>query len=358
MVRQVAEKLASLFRDEKIKVICVLGGPYVGKTWLVNHIYRTEKNISIRIFDNVNTYDEFEEIILEKRNGYEKYVIVGRLDEKRCKALIGSSLMVEYLMLYPMNFCEFRLAVPISYNIYISEMLKLYMMVGGLPEVVRTFVQTGDLDIVRQKQRKLFEEINCKLTVKAQNVIKEVIRQELSESTGFCVRQIDRNARERDYARIIEELISTGLIERIERYASVDDMDTRKYRLKFFDIGIYSMLNDLRLENICGRGEAWNKEMLYDFYGKELRTYIDRKVEVIKYWKKNRAKAKINIIIERDREERVVAVSLRDKKNSISKSTMSFIQEHPKSKSINIHMPTLDKVTDGRELYKRICHNT
>ena len=52
MVRQVADKLASLFRDENIKVICVLGGPYVGKTWLVNHILETEKCNGIKVFDN------------------------------------------------------------------------------------------------------------------------------------------------------------------------------------------------------------------------------------------------------------------------------------------------------------------
>ena len=359
MVRQVAEKLASLFRDEKIQVICILGGPYVGKTWLVNHIYRTEKNDSIRIFDNVNTYDELEEIIAKKRNGLEKYVIVGRLDEERCKAIVGSDIVVEYLMLYPMNFREFRLAVPVSYNICESKLLKLYMLVGGLPDVVKTFVQTGDINSVRQKQCQLFEEINSKLTAKAQNVINEVIRQELSEGTGFCIRQIDKNAREREYAKIIEELVSDGLIEKVERYAPGYDIDARKYRLKFFDIGIYSMINDLQLDKICGRGEDWNKDLLYDFYSKVLRTYIDRKVETIKYWKKNRAKAKIHITIERlQGEKRVIAISLIDKKKSISRSAMSFEQEYPASRSINVCMPTLDKVTDGYELYSKICHNT
>ena len=47
MVRQVAKKLASLFCDEKIDVICVLGGPYVGKSWLVNSCISKDDKIMV-----------------------------------------------------------------------------------------------------------------------------------------------------------------------------------------------------------------------------------------------------------------------------------------------------------------------
>ena len=65
MVRQVAKKLASLFCDEKIDVICVLGGPYVGKSWLVNSCI--SKDDKIMVFDDINSYDDFLKLVKAQR---------------------------------------------------------------------------------------------------------------------------------------------------------------------------------------------------------------------------------------------------------------------------------------------------
>ena len=352
MVRQVADKLASLFRDENIKVICVLGGPYVGKTWLVNHILETEKCNGIKVFDNVNTYEEFEVHIRDNRKVDDRYIIVGRLSEARCKEIVGKDLIAEYVVLYPMNFSEFRLTIPVGYNLNQREMLNIYMLVGGLPEVVKYFLQTGDINLAKEKQRQLFGEIRCDLSVKARNVVDEVIKQELAESTGFCLRQINGNARDREYGAIIDELVDMGVIARIDRLMETNDIDMRKYKLQFYDVGIYSMVVDLGIDN-------FNKELLYDFYYKELRTYINSENQVIKYWKKNRAKAKLSIIVEnKDKEKRFVSISLEDKEWIIPRSVHSFRDEYPSTIHINVQMPILDKVIDGRELYDKISHNT
>ena len=359
MVRQVAERLASLFCDENIKVICVLGGPFVGKTWLVNYVLESENKDCIKVFDNVNTYDEFEEIIEQKEED-EKYVIVGRLGLEGCKARVDKDVTAEYVMVYPMNYKEFVLAMPVSLNIYEIEMLKIYMMVGGLPEVVKMFVQTGDIDIVRDRQCQLLEEICNSLTVKARKVVDEVIKQELLDNPGFCVRQIDSNARDREYAQVIEELVNMGLIERYKRLLADGDGDRRKYKLKIYDIGIYSMALDLRICDLCSSVDDWNRNLLYDFYYKELRTYIDRSNCAIKYWRKCRAKAKIAIVMEKSENEniRYMPVTFYDRRNSISRSAQSFIKDYSGTISISVPMPTKDKVTDGCELYKKMCNNT
>ena len=361
MVRQVAERLAGLFRDEKIDVICVLGGPYVGKTWLVNHILDSEKINSVEVFDNVNSYDEFENIMKHKFNSQKRYVIVGRLLQERCKELIENNLQVGYVNLYPMNYYEFSLAVPKVYNISNGDLLKMHMLVGGLPEVVKTFVQTGDIECVRQKQRQLFEYIKAILMAKGQKVINSVIEQELSDGSGFCIRKIDKNARDRDYGIVIEELISMGVIEKIDRLVSEDDRDVRKYRLSFYDLGIYSMIKDFDITNLCDRYGDRNKALIENFYYKELRTYIDKETEVIKYWKKYRAKAKIAIVIEKldNREDKkYVTISLEDKVTGISRSAQAFMKEYSMTVPISVQMPTIDNVLEGQGVYYKISHIT
>ena len=361
MVRQVAERLASLFRDEKIQVICVLGGPFIGKTWLVNHILESEKNYSVEVFDNVNTYDEFEYIIKHKCNSLKRYVIVGRLLQEKCTELVGEDLQMEYVNIYPMNFREFSLAVPKAYNISNGELLKRYMLVGGLPEVVKNFVQTADIESVRKKQRQLFENIKAVLKVKGQKVIDSVIEQEVSGGSGFCIRKIDKNARERDYGSVIEELISMGLIEKVERLLSFDDRDVRGYRLSFYDMGIYSMIMELKDINLCNRYGEWDKRLLENFYYKEMRTYIDKQIDAIKYWKKYRGKAQIPIVIEKlgDKEDkRYVTISLLDKKVGISKSAQAFMREYPMTIPVSVLMPTIDNVLEGYGLYNKTSHIT
>lgn len=361
MVRQVAEKLAGLFRDENIQVICVLGGPFVGKTWLVNHILDSEKITRVKVFDNVDSYDIFKDIINNKSNSCEKYIIMGRLLQERCEELIGRETEVGYVSLYPMNYYEFSLAVPKVYDISNGDLLKMYMLVGGLPEVVRIFVQTGDIECVRQKQRQIYEEIKAGLMVKGQKVINSVIEQELSNGTGFCIRSIDKNARDRDYGQIIEEIINVGVVEKVERLISEDDKDVRKYRLSFYDLGIYSMIMDMDIDNLCNRYGQWDKRLLVNFYHKELRTYIDKQTEVIRYWKKYRAKAQIPIVIEKlsDKEDKkYVIISLLDKKMGMSRSAQAFMREYSMTVPISVQVPTVDNVLEGYGLYNKISHIT
>lgn len=360
MVREVADRLASLFCDDKIEVICVLGAPYVGKTWLLNHIMGIKRSKEVRVFDDVNTYERFSEIIERKISDSRKYIVAGRLAEKKCKEIIDNKMTVEYVRVYPMNFSEFKVAIPKTYDIDQMGMLKIYMLVGGLPEAVRIFMESGNIDITRQKQGQLYAEIVSILTTKARKVIEAVVMQEISDSTGFSLRKIDSNAREREYAKIIEELLDIGLIEKIDRFAPKEDKEVRKYRLKLYDIGLYTMVCNLSVKDLFNWNDKSMQNILYDFYYRELRNYINIEIETIKYWKKDRAKAKIPMLIEkRVEEEKVwIAVTLQDKEECLSRSVQSFIKEYPKTTVINVQIPTIDKVIDGQKLYYKISHNT
>ena len=359
MVRQVAERLASLICDENIQVICVLGGPFVGKTWLVNHVLDSMNNACIKVYDNVNSYDAFREIIANKKDNIEKYIIVGRLLQVGCEEIIGKETNTAYVSMYPMNYSEFNLAVPKAYNISAIDLLKMYMLVGGLPEVVKMFTQTGHIERVRERQRQIYEKIREELSIKGQKIINSVIEQELSNGSGFCIRGIDKNARDRDYGHIIDELINMGVIEKVERLLSEDGLDVRKYKLSFYDLGIYSMIMNVNANHLDKNYGQGDKSLFENFYYKELRTYIDKQTEAIKYWKKYRAKAKLSIIIEgKDSENRYTLVSLEDKIRTIPRSVQSFIKEYPMAKYINVQMPIRDKVLDGHELYNKIRHIT
>ena len=100
--------------------------------------------------------------------------------------------------------------------------------------------------------------------------------------------------------------------------------------------------------------------LLYDFYYKELRTYINSSECVIKYWKKYRAKAKLAMVIEKyeNHHIRYIPILISDGNNSISKSVQSFSKEYSVTTPICIPVPNADKVIDGWELHEKICNNT
>ena len=58
-----------------------------------------------------------------------------------------------------MSYDEFKLSIPKIYNLNDIEILNLYILVGGLPEIVKIFLETGDIEKVREGQIYLLEKL-------------------------------------------------------------------------------------------------------------------------------------------------------------------------------------------------------
>lgn len=358
MIRQVAKRLASLFCDEKIDVICVLGGPYVGKSWLVNS-YISKKN-KLMVFDDINSYDDFLKLIKAQRISRVKYIIIGRLLEDGCRKLVDENINISYVIVYPINFAEFRGLIPKGNNIEPMEMLKMYMLVGGLPEVVKVFLDTGDVDKVRRKQIQLLNGLEEELGRKERAIIKSVIAQEQSKGTGFFLSKIDRNARKREYEESLKNLLDMGIIEKQWRFAPVENADVRKYRLYIYDIGLYLAAIGMDIQRFANCYEEWDKKVLYKFYLLDLRTYIDKSHEIIMYWNRHKGKANISIIIKRKcgEDELLFPIGIKEKVELLDKSVQVFVKEYCDVRPINIGIPSIEKVEDGLDLYSKIRNIT
>lgn len=366
MFRQVAKKLAGLFSDGNFHVVCILGGPYVGKTWLLNDVSNVYRKYPVRIYDDVNSYERFIEIIEERISNYseEKYIIVGRLREETCKKICtgrnSKGLLVEYVSVYPMNFEEFRIAVPKNYNIAKDELLKLYILVGGIPKVVEAFVETGDIGAVQKKQGQLYDGLLDELANKERVVLNQVIKQELSMRPGFIFARISKDARERDYESIINKLLDMGTVYKISRYISAEDRNVKKFKLYFYDIGMYMMVAGLCLNNVMDSNGTWNQKLIYNFLIREFFYYLSNQKYNIMYWEKVRAKAKIPIVIEKNMNEKklLIPVAIISKENIIPKNIQSFFKENRNAVPFYIKYPTADKVVEGQVVFNILSNIT
>ena len=359
MVRQVAKRLAGLFCDEKIDIVCVLGGPYVGKSWLVESYVSGDRDNGRLVFDNINSYEEFKKIVDEKTKCGEKCIIVGRLLEEKCRQYEREGIRIEYVNVYPLNFAEFKVVMPKKYNIQPMQMLKIYMLVGGLPEVIKVFLDTGDIDKVRRKQVEILQRIEEETDRKQRAIIKSVIAQEQCDGTGFFLSKIDRNARKREYEGALNSLLDMGVIEKRLRYAPKLNVDVRKYKLHIYDLGLYLTAIEFNNIQFINSYKGWDKRLLYKFMIMDLRTYIDKREEMIMYWSKYKAKANIPMIIkvERGMEEILFPVGIKENVRLLDKSVSVFMKEYINVRPINMKIPLMEEVEDGLDLYYRISNN-
>lgn len=174
---------------------------------------------------------------------------------------------VDLMNLYPMNFEEFLLAMGkqeianvIAAKDYdtanivhekIVDLLRQYYYVGGMPEVVAKYAQTGGLQEVRELQLAIltgYENDFSKHAPKEQvqrilMVWKSIPSQLFKENKKFIYGALRKGARAKDFEMAIQWMVSAGLVYRIARCnqlalpLSIYE-DVAAFKLYFVDLGL------------------------------------------------------------------------------------------------------------------------
>ncbi len=279
--REISNKLISWKNQKNKKALCVIGARQIGKTTIIREFAREnyENFIEInfildkgaeRIFDgklDANTI--IENITAFKRQKLEPGKTLVFLDEiqecpnARCaiKFLVedgrfdyiesGSLLGVRYkevpsyavgfeeiIYMYPMSFEEYARAngvqeatfellqqcyqkkekVPEAIHETMLKLFFTYVVVGGMPDVVQTYVNTHDIGNVIQIQREILElyrldiskyaENNEKIKVKA--IFDSIPAQLDDKKRRFILNRIDENGRMNRYENAFLWLSDAG----------------------------------------------------------------------------------------------------------------------------------------------------
>ena len=149
---------------------------------------------------------------------------------------------VDFMPIYPMDFREFLLAMGKQDLVQLLEMrdwalinamkstyidlLRQYYFVGGMPEAVKTFVETQNLNDVRQVQRNLLmayeqdfsKHIRDGQTVQRVRALWNSIPEQLAkENKKFVYSQLQKGARSKDYEIALQWLKDSGLVHAVPR---------------------------------------------------------------------------------------------------------------------------------------------
>lgn len=376
MKRYVMTRLQKWKDSPDRKPLVIWGARQVGKTWIMkefgksfydNFVYCNfdEDNVLKSIFTNNKNphriieilsllnnikiipgstliiFDEIQECpealntlkyFYEKANEYHIIAagsLLGTLLAKPKSYPVG---MVNLLEIYPLNFCEFLMATnePL-YNYYESitnnqaideifhnrllEAYNNYLIIGGMPECVSSWITYKDPQKIIQIQKELislyendFSKHNGKITSgKIFMVFKSITTQLAKENEKFIYNSIREGARARDYEEAIEWLVSAGMLNRVYNLSKIDyplsvyaKLDS--FKLFVFDTGLLKCMANIDNSSILLKSDYQFKgpltenyvlQQLKSTYGSDL-YYFSNKNSELDFIMQN--KTSINII--------------------------------------------------------------
>ena len=327
--RKAFESLVSWKEDVNRKPLVIKGARQVGKTWLMEEFGKREyENYVYFSFDEE---EELSSIFQRNKNPHRIVELLGLLkgtkihpnktliilDEiQECSAALNSlkyfnekaneyhiitagSLLgtllarpksypvgkVNLLNLYPLTFGEFTEAIDSSLFQYyckiqkgqaveeifhnrLLELYKYYLIIGGLPECISSWIQHKNPEMINQIQKELislYENDIAKHNNRVNSgrillIFRSIVSQLSKGNQKFIYSNIAKGARGREYEEAIEWLVSAGIVNRIHNVTkpehplkAFEQLDY--FKLFFFDTGLLKQMAGLDNQAILLEGD-------------------------------------------------------------------------------------------------------
>lgn len=277
---------------------------------------------------------------------------------------------VDFCDLYPMSFKEFLLAcgqqrftelmerqdyqMMASFKTELTDYLKLYYYIGGMPEAVQAYIETKDLKKVSEVQNKLLMAYENDLSkhAPAETVTKirmlwnSVPTQLARENKKFIYGLVREGARAREYEVAITWLMDVGLVYKVNRVTKPDFplrayQDFSAFKLFVLDVGLLGAMSRLNARIIL-EGDS----LFEEFKGALTEQYVLQQLIVneendIFYWSSPKGTGEIDFLVQMD--DKIVPVEVKAEENLQAKSLRSFVQKY------NMEYAVRTSMSDYRE---------
>lgn len=186
---------------------------------------------------------------------------------------------VSFLDLYPLNFSEFLGGIGeellaelletldweaiTPFHDRLTELLKQYLFVGGMPEAVLAFAQTADPAAARRVHGELLRSYNADFSKYADDALAERIRRVwravpanlAKENRKFMFSKIRESARAREYEDALQWLTDTSLVcpsncVSLPESPLVSHEDEGAFKVYLLDVGLLGAMNSLNARAI------------------------------------------------------------------------------------------------------------
>jgi len=371
MKREAINELIKWKSGKNRKPLIIRGARQVGKTWIMKEFGKThyekyayinfdnnermeslfsgnldisriitalqiESNVKIEANNTLIIFDEVQEVpraLTSLKYFYEnapQYNIIA------AGSLLGVALhpgtsfpvgKVDFMNLYPLNFIEFLDATGNENLVGLLEtqdfelistfkgkyidILKQYYYIGGMPEAVSNFIETGDYAIVREVQNRLLMAYEQDFSKHAPNEAVPRIRmlwntipaQLAKENRKFIYGLIRQGARAREYELAMQWLLDCGLIYKVGRITKPDMplmayQDFNAFKLFVLDVGLLSASSNLDIKSLLDGNKVFEefKGALTEQY--VLQQLISSKEITPFYWSAEKSNGEIDFVFQ------------------------------------------------------------
>lgn len=277
---------------------------------------------------------------------------------------------VEFLDIYPMSFKEFieargetnlsELITKGDFNLIdifksqLTDLLKHYLFCGGMPEVVKNFIDTGSLIESRRIQVQILssyyadfgKHVKGNDVEKVRMVWNSLIGQLSKENSKFIYGALKSGARAREFENAIQWLIDAGMIYKINRISKAEIplsaySDVSAFKLYCLDVGLLGAMGDLQ-PNIITEGNSLFmqfKGILTEQY--VLQQLISEGIKSIFYWSSEKSDGEIDFIIQHH--GKIIPIEVKAEKNVKAKSLRLFVERHTGMHGLRFSMQGYEK---------------
>ena len=262
---------------------------------------------------------------------------------------------VDFLDLHPMSFEEFltadgeeNLAEMIQMSNFdmlgvfaerMTDLLKRYYYVGGMPEAVQEYITTGDMSRVRAIQQAIlsaYENDFSKHTtkeyaVRCRQIWQSIPSQLAKENKRFIFGAAREGSRGRDYAGALQFMVDCGLIHLVPRVSKAAiPLEAYKkqigFKLFLADIGLLGAMTDLETRTL-----AEGDRLFQEFKGAYAEQFVCQELNAIEgmklyYWSADNNPGEVDFLFHAG--GTVYPIEVKAAENLKSKSLAAFCKRY------------------------------
>lgn len=255
--------------------------------------------------------------------GYERQLIMRTLDFEEFIWALGAEVNLKE-MLAP--YVDGAKRVPEAMHNSLNKYLQEYMVVGGLPEVVDTYIATKDFYQVHLLQEKILRDYQDDIAkyalnqdkIKAKQCFLSIPRQLSKENHKFQYSVVEKKATARKFTSSLDWLHNAGLIDFAYNVNSPwfplkAHVKEDQFRVYLCDIGLLVAMDGYQLK-IALLSDALEGPAKGGIYESLVADILAKRGEELYYYKKEDSTLEIEFILERDC--KLVPVEVKARKGS------------------------------------------
>ena len=272
---------------------------------------------------------------------------------------------VDFLEILPMNFHEFLEATDNTnyvellnsgdygtidvFSDKLIDLLKLYYVVGGMPEAVQSFANDRDLSAVRRIQKNILNSYDSDFSKHVPNsevprirmVWNSIPAQLSKENKKFIYGMLKEGARAKTFEVALEWLKDSGLISKVHRVKKpalplVAYEDFAAFKVFITDVGLLCAMANVDVDIILNGSQIFE-----EFKGALTEQFVFQQLKAkrnmqIFYWSAENSSGKLDFVVQD--EEKIYPIEVKAEENVQAKSLRFFVQKNPGLKGIRFSM--------------------